>query len=144
MSHRHWCDWAGHDWECGGDCECCCGLPMEGHDHSGCPVELRACPEHAAEEQRRLQEAMSQEPDPALVEKWRERPHCECGCADTELSKVVGFCLWCDHTYAEYNSRIEDLHFGHDCPGAPEDLRQSARERLQSVRQADRRQASGG
>jgi hypothetical protein len=46
------------------------------------------------------------------------------------MGKVAGFCLWCDHTYAAYNSEIEDLHFADHCPGAPEELRKSARERL--------------
>ena len=43
LMHRHFCEVVGHDWQCGEDCECICGLPMEGHDHSDCPVELRAC-----------------------------------------------------------------------------------------------------
>ena len=91
MSHRHYCDFAGHDWQCSGNCECICGLLMEGNDHSDCPVELRACPEHADEQQRSIEEAMSSEPDPALVQKWRERPSCECDCGEAELNKVVGW-----------------------------------------------------
>lgn len=46
------------DLQCSEGCECICGLLMEGNDHSDCPVELRACPEHAAEQQRRMAEAM--------------------------------------------------------------------------------------
>ena len=130
MSHRHYCDFAGHDWKCAADCECICGLPMEGNDHSDCPVELRACPEHADEQQRSIEEAMSSEPDPALVQKWRERPSCECGCVETESSEVVGWCLHCDHVYVNYSSKIEAQHFADDCPGAPEELKKSARERL--------------
>src|ERR1019366_8122619 len=61
MSHRHYCDYAGHDWQCAGDCECICGLPMEGNDHSECPVELRACPEHSAAQQLSHAEATSSE-----------------------------------------------------------------------------------
>ena len=71
MSHRHFCDVAGHYWECrgkalrGGDaepsvCICLpCGRPLEGYDHSGCndPVELLACPEHIEEERRSIAEA---------------------------------------------------------------------------------------
>jgi hypothetical protein len=130
MSHRHYCDFAGHDWQCSGDCECCCGLPMERHDHSDCPVELRACPEHADEQQRSIEEAMSSEPDPALVQKWRERPSCECDCGEAELNKVVGWCVHCSHVYVEYDPKIENLHFANHCPGAPEELKKSARERL--------------
>jgi hypothetical protein len=71
MSHRHFCDVAGHRWECNGKamrsgdaepsiCMCIpCGLPLEGFDHSGChgPVELLACPEHMEEERRSIEEA---------------------------------------------------------------------------------------
>src|SRR5260370_34980151 len=75
MSHRHYCDYSGHDWQCSENCECICGLPMQGHDHSDCPVELRACPEHAPEEQRSMAEAMTSGPDAAFVQKWREGAH---------------------------------------------------------------------
>jgi hypothetical protein len=60
MIHRHFCDFAGHYWECegtalrliAGDSEptpCMClqhGVSMEVGDHRECPVELLACPEH--------------------------------------------------------------------------------------------------
>jgi hypothetical protein len=130
MSHRHYCDYAGHDWQCAGDCECICGLPMEGNDHNECPLELRACPEHAPEQQRRMVEAMFSEPDAEFTQKWQERPHCECGCVEAELSTVVGWCLHCDHVYVEYSPEIEAQHFADDCPGAPEELKKSSRERL--------------
>jgi hypothetical protein len=130
MSHRHYCDQAGHDWQCSEDCECICGLPMEGNDHSECPVELRACPEHAAEQARGIAEAMSSEPDPAFVQKWNERPSCECGCAEAVSSKIVGWCFHCDHVYVNYSPEIEARHFADCCPGAPEELKKSARERL--------------
>jgi len=129
MSHRHYCDFAVHDWQCAEDCECICGLSMEGNDHSECPVELRACPEHASEQQRSIAEAMAAEPDAAFVQRLHERPRCECGCAEAE-SRIVGFCLWCDHTYKKYNPEIEDRHFTDYCPGAPEELKKSARKRL--------------
>ena len=68
VSHRHFCDFAGHWWECGGTalrlgdrepsvCTCLpCGLPLEGFDHSQChgPAELVACPEHHDEQRRRM------------------------------------------------------------------------------------------
>jgi len=130
MSHRHYCDFAGHDWQCSEGCECICGLLMEGNDHSGCPVELRACPEHEAEAARSIAEALASEPDPASIQKWLDRPHCECGCDEAELRHVVGFCVWCTHLYVTYNIEIEDRHFTEDCPGAPQELRESALERL--------------
>ena len=60
MSHRHFCDYAGHEWECEGtalrpirgDTEpstCMClnhQVSMEDGDHSMCSIELLACPEH--------------------------------------------------------------------------------------------------
>ena len=74
MSHRHFCDAAGHWWDCNGAtlrpgdaepsvCVCLpCGLPLEGFDHSKCPdpVELVACPEHRGEERRRMGQARKQ------------------------------------------------------------------------------------
>ena len=134
MSHRHYCDFAGHDWQCSEDCECLCGLPMEGNDHGDCPVELRACPEHASDQQRSSAEAIASQPDPESILKWQEllsaRPHCECGCAEAEFSNVVGWCLHCDYVYVNYSPEIENRHFASDCPGAPEELRKSAQERL--------------
>ena len=130
MSHRHYCDFAGHHWQCAGDCECICGVAMEGNDHSECRVELRACPEHAAEQERSIAEAMSSDPDPAFVQKRQQRLHCACGCAEAELSNVVGWCLHCDHVYVNYSPEIEARHFAADCPDAPEELNKSARERL--------------
>lgn len=129
MSHRHYCDFAGHDWQCSGDCRCICGLPMEGNDHSECPVELRACSEHSAENERNIAKETASEPDPAFVQKCQVRPSCECGCAEAEMSEIVGFCLHCDHVYAKFTPKIQDLHFAKYCPGAPEELKKSSRDR---------------
>jgi hypothetical protein len=130
MSHRHFCDYVGHDWQCAGDCECICGLPMEGNDHSECAVELRACSEHSAEQQRSIAEAMASQPDAAFVQKWQERPNCTCGCVEAESSEIVGWCFHCEHAHVEYDREIEARHFADYCPGAPEELKKSARERL--------------
>jgi hypothetical protein len=60
MSHRHFCDYAGHEWDCTGSAlrpiaghtepsTCMClrhHVPMEDGDHSECSIELLACPEH--------------------------------------------------------------------------------------------------
>jgi len=60
MSHRHWCDFAGHYWECQGTAvrqfagtteptPCMCvrhSVPMDEGDHNECPIELLACPKH--------------------------------------------------------------------------------------------------
>jgi hypothetical protein len=71
MTHRHFCDHAGHYWECHGKalrplagdtepsvCMCrTCGVPMEDGDHSRCRVELLACPEHVEGQRRQMNEA---------------------------------------------------------------------------------------
>jgi hypothetical protein len=94
MSRRHYCDYSGHDWQGSENCKCIYGVPAQGHDHSDCPVELRACPEHAPKQQRSMTETMTYEPDAAFVQKWPERPHCECGYAEADPSEFVG---WCRH-----------------------------------------------
>lgn len=132
-SHRHWCYVVGHDYQCAEDCECICGLPMNGNDHSDCPVELRPCPEHKDEKEQPISEEASPE---GLVEiKFPPdlhvpRSHCECGCADTDASEVVGWCLHCDHVYAPYTPQIENRHFALHCPGAPLGLKQYAATKL--------------
>jgi hypothetical protein len=47
MSHTHFCHVARHPWRCeSSECICMCKRKMERGDHSRCPIELRACPEH--------------------------------------------------------------------------------------------------
>jgi hypothetical protein len=51
MSHTHFCDIAGHSWQCeSSECICICQKQMEEGDHSRCPIELRACSEHDNEQ----------------------------------------------------------------------------------------------
>jgi hypothetical protein len=132
--HNHYCDAAGHEYECSDDCECICGLPMENSDHSDCPIELRACPEHPADQERPMVEVepgavkidfgiLSDEHQPAI-------PHCNCGCADVDQEESVGFCVWCSHVYVDYSPAIENQHFAYHCPEAPEELKSGARLRL--------------
>jgi hypothetical protein len=109
--HKHFCEVVGHEWQCSENCECICGLPMEGHDHSDCPVELRPCPEHKPEAERQMAEAISPEAD-AVPIRFLDRghsavPHCECGCADADRSEIVGWCFWCDHVYLHYSPETE-------------------------------------
>ncbi len=102
MSHQHYCDTAGHYWECEGKtlrgadteptvCICLpCGRPLEGFDHSGCraPIELLACREH-----RRAVESMSTsqqaKPDRAFAVV-----------ADEGGKPLYAFCLWCGKTFS--------------------------------------------
>jgi hypothetical protein len=125
--HQHFCYVGGHDFECSEDCECICGQPMNGTDHGDCPVELRACPKHEAEQN------MSEEPAPeAVVEiKFPAAPqraalHCECGCSDVDASEIVGWCLQCNHVYATYDQEIENRHSAYYCAGVSLQAKQDA------------------
>jgi len=110
MAHLHWCDVAGHEWECQGsalrplrgDTEptpCSClhhQSPMEdGRDHSECSIELLACPEHR--DQQLL--AMGYEPGqvPALPPADDEEKSSMF--RDAEGKPTVGFCLWCNRDF---------------------------------------------
>jgi hypothetical protein len=98
---------------------------MEGSDHSDCPVELRACAEHADQDGPTAEVSPdAEEIDFSILspERQQSRPHCECGCADADPGTVVGWCLWCGHGYVEYSPEIENRHFAHHCPGAPEEV----------------------
>lgn len=86
MSHLHFCDVTGHEWQCEGKafrpfaggtepsvCMCkFCEVPMEQGDHSDCPIELLACPEHLEEQQERMLEAERQLAESGFEEKWRQ------------------------------------------------------------------------
>ena len=129
-SHRHWCDVVGHYYQCSEEeCVCICDLPMNGNDHSECPVELRTCHEHES-----LQSPISEDTLPQGVveikfpDDWQHsnQVHCQCGCTDADTSEVVGWCLWCDHVYTEYTPAIQDDHFAHHCLEAPTKLKEVA------------------
>ncbi len=47
-----------------------------------------------------------------------------------QLEKYAAVCFWCGYGYAEYSPKLEDEHFAHHCPDAPEELRENARFRL--------------
>ena len=137
-SHQHFCDVGGHRYECGEECECICGLPMNGYDHSDCPVELRACPEHE-------NQPVAEGPLPEGVVEiqfpvgWQResQPNCECGCSEIDGADVVGWCFHCNHVYAIYSPEIQDGHLAYDCPGAPSGLKQALMARL--AKRAERR-----
>jgi hypothetical protein len=120
MSHRHFCDSAGHYWECVGtalrpltrDAEpsiCICLrhlVPMEDGDHSECPIELLACPEHRDEQLRQMSPVGTYDLAPGQ------------GDAESTMFKVnddkttVGFCLWCDKNF--YSIVEMDAHNAND------------------------------
>jgi hypothetical protein len=82
MSHKHFCDYAGHEWECDGSalrpltgqteptiCVCLdCQVPMEQGDHGECAIELLACPAHR-EDQLRDMGFVPEDPAPQKIER---------------------------------------------------------------------------
>lgn len=73
-------------------------------------------------------ESTAEQIDFSSLCRKREEPrlHCQCGCADADPSKVVGFCIWCDHVHVDYSPVIEARHFAHHCPGAPMKLKRAS------------------
>lgn len=131
MAHQVFCDATGHFYECSNPaCECVCGSLMEEGDHSECPIELRACPEHendlTAAERYVVKEAgavpIHFPPDiEERVERANSQPRC------------VAWCWWCGHGYGRYTHQLEDAHFAFHCPDAPEELKQNARRSLEQA-----------
>ena len=148
MSPKHWCEVTGHEWACEGTalrplagdvepsiCMCdICRVPMEQGDHSGCMIELLACPLHMDEQLRAMQGNRFDYAEATEVqdEPLSPAPHCACGCADADPENVTGWCLWCDHVYVDYTRTTEDQHFARYCVDAPQELKDSARARLAS------------
>ena len=109
MSHKHWCDYAGHYWDCDGTAVrlfqaepivCMCadhGTPMEDGDHSDCTIELLSCPQHRADHMR----AMGYEPDyviPSDSERFSLL-------YDADGNPIYARCLWCA---AEFDSPAQE------------------------------------
>lgn len=133
-SHRHWCAVEAHYYDCAEDCICICGVPMNGNDHSECPVELRECPEHAFQQGQQVPEAALPEDvvEIKFPADWglSAQPSCGCGCSEVDAAEVIGWCLHCDHVYAKYSPEIENRHFANHCPATPETLKEAARAKL--------------
>jgi len=110
MSHRHFCDAAGHWWDCNGTalrrgetepsvCICLpCGRPLEGFDHSKCPdpVELLACPEHRPEGHRTTQEA-TEACVPPEQGSPEVKPFVRFPLMPIEKGDPLWHCDWCCH-----------------------------------------------
>ena len=130
--HKHWCDVVGHEYECADQsCGCVCGEQMEGHDHKDCPIELRACPEHEGQYEAELSpDALEIDFSVLSPELPKSSPQCQCGCAEIDAAQIIGWCMWCSHVYSEWNLLIQNRHFANDCPGTPDKMKDSARERL--------------
>ena len=118
MSHQHFCDFAGHYWECEGTAVrlfapeptvCMCldhGVPMDEGDHSACSVELLSCPEHRADQMR----AMGY--DPSYTIELSPEPEQSSMFTDAEGNHTVGFCLWCGKDF--YAIEEERQHTDND------------------------------
>jgi hypothetical protein len=124
MSHQHFCDFAGHYWECDGTAVrlfapeasvCMCldhGVPMEEGDHSTCSVELLSCLEHRADQMR----AMGYDPS-YTIEPSPESDQSSMF-TDSEGNHTVGFCLWCGRDF--YCMEEVENHNANDMAGCAE------------------------
>jgi hypothetical protein len=120
MNHRHFCDFAGHEWECSGsalrplagDVEpstCIClshQVPLENGDHSECSIELLACPEHREEQlaEMRIFRASYLPQGEVDAENVMFK--------DTDGKPIVGFCLLCDKDF--YSMDDVEAHNAND------------------------------
>lgn len=124
MSHRHFCDYEGHYWDCEGPAVrlfapeasvCMClnhGVPMEEGDHSECSVELLSCPKHRADHMR----AMGYDPE-YTVEPRDQDAEGSPMFKDEAGIRIVGFCLWCNKNF--YSMDESEAHTANemaDCP----------------------------
>ncbi len=126
MSHKHFCDFAGHFWECAGTairplagdtepsvCMCDrCQVPMEQGDHSGCMIELLACPEHMDEQLRQ----MGYEPGTSNMPVSEEETAASMF-TDSDGNPIVGFCLWCNQEF--YTMDEMEAHNPNDMAECP-------------------------
>ena len=120
MSHQHYCDYAGHEWECtgaalrplAGDTEpsvCMCAIhqvPLADGDHNECPIELLACPEHCEQQLRGMRTIATSDPRGIGVGGGRSSSK------DSDGYPVVGFCLWCNMDF--HSMEKAKAHHAHD------------------------------
>lgn len=123
MSHRHFCDFAGHYWNCEGSAVrlfdheasmCICldhGVPREEEgDHSKCSVELLSCPDHRDEQML----AMGYQPGDTI----EPQPDDDCTMfMDKDGNLTVGFCLWCNKDF--YTGDEVEAHNANDMADCP-------------------------
>jgi len=120
--HKHWCDFAGHYWDCPGAAvrlfqndptACMClqhGVPVDDGDHSECSIELLACPEHRADQMR----AMGYAPDHVFEQQPDEESSMF---TDSKGNRTVGFCLWCGCDF--YSFEDHEAHVANDMAACP-------------------------
>jgi hypothetical protein len=102
MSHFHFCDYAGHEWKCEGTAlrplvggtvrsVCMClrhNVPLADGEHSNCPVELLACPEHREEQLRDMGTLNASDLPGGQVDTGSAM------FKDNDCNPTVSFCLW--------------------------------------------------
>lgn len=108
MSHAHYCDVAGHEWLCRSvDCLCICQIRLEDGDHSQCPVELRACPEHLSHSVSEPLDERGRIEVPAnigdMLARWA-----------SSSESNIGWCLLCDSPIRDEDDLLPGTHT-HDC-----------------------------
>jgi hypothetical protein len=125
LSHSHFCDFAGHEWECtgtalrplAGDTEpsvCMCAMhqvPLADGDHNECPIELLACPEHRDEQLRDMGELDSSDLPESQVDAESTMFR------DNDGNPIVGFCLWCNKDF--YSMEEAEAHNADDGKACP-------------------------
>jgi hypothetical protein len=111
---------------------------MNEGDHRGCPIELRACPEH--------EHGLS--PDSLPVGGVPiEFPHD----FDEKLMRAVdqaaisgAACLWCGYGYPKFSLKAQHKHLANECPDVPEEGREQSRKRLLEIGHDDNDGESSG
>jgi len=86
---------------------------MEEGDHTECPVELLACPEHMEEQLRR----MGYEPGTSNMPHRSEATPEEIPFKDENGNRTVGFCLWCNKDF--YSMEEVEAHNANDMAACP-------------------------
>jgi hypothetical protein len=99
---------------------------MEQGDHSECPIELRACPEH-------LDGLQPGEVAGGVPISFPEDTADKIKRAVEQGDSYAAVCFWCGHGYGRYTRKIEAEHFAQHCPDAPQQLKDSARARLATI-----------
>jgi hypothetical protein len=85
---------------------------MDEGDHSKCPIELLACPEHREQQFKNMNECNVRGPIPSEVDAEI------IGLKDKSGNTIVGFCLWCDKDFYLMEEVWE--HNGDDMEACPE------------------------
>jgi hypothetical protein len=84
---------------------------MEFGDHSGCMIELLACPEHMDEQLRQMGYEPGTDNMPSNEDSGTTM------LTDDDGNPIVGFCLWCDMDF--YSIEEAEAHNANDSAACP-------------------------